>query len=110
MNLDSLTGMDTCLAHMRKPERSSELPQQMKEKELLRKNHFLLYIMTHKTQNHIVKAAFEEISQNFHKSYSEVVSSILILIFVMFSLMSAIPILSSYLILIGFISRSNHII
>lgn len=55
MNLDSLTGMATCSAHMRKPERSSELPQQMKEKELLRKNHFLLYIMTLKTEKSIVE-------------------------------------------------------
>ena len=55
MNLDSLTGMATCSAHMRKPERSSELPQHMKEKELLRKNHFLLYIMTLKTEKSIVE-------------------------------------------------------
>ena len=55
MNLDSLTGMATCSAHMRKPERSSELPQQMKEKELLRKNHFLPYIMTLNSRKVIVE-------------------------------------------------------
>jgi hypothetical protein len=40
---------------MRKPERSSELPQQMKEKELLRKNHFLPYIMTLNSRKVIVE-------------------------------------------------------